>query len=228
MVRAVMIICASQIHLQSQGNQSITHYCSVMKHRNCLVCGTQRRFNTCCCYCFQCCCICVPCTFIEHLLVPRYSEPQYWGTDKAWCRVRTENAEEYNWNTSWKHRFESWNTIGKPGWHLAGVLVGRIPNIETQGGPGSFEGGAGAQLFVECAARQYLGGELLVSSAAGARGRLWDARLLARVPQRLPDHGMAWLPQRLCCCMIMALAVPCIGIKRSSLYSCGIFESCGG
>ena len=43
---------------------------------------------------------------------------------------------------------------------MAGVLVGRIPNIETQGGPGSFEGGAGAQLFVECAARQYLGGEL--------------------------------------------------------------------
>ena len=112
MVRAEMIICASQIHLQSQGNQSITHYCSVMKHRNCLVCGTQRRFNMCCCYCFQCCCICVPCTFIEHLLVPRYSEPQHWDTDKVWSRVKTENAEEYNWNTSWKHRFESWNTIG--------------------------------------------------------------------------------------------------------------------
>ena len=95
--------------------------------------------------------------------------------------------------------------------------VGRIPNIETQGGPGSFEGGAGAQLFVECAARQYLGGELLVSSAAGARGRLWDARLLARVPQRLPDHGMAWVPQCLCCCMIRSWQWQCHALESNDL-----------
>ena len=64
--------------------------------------------------------------------------------------------------------------------------VGRIPNIETQGGPGSFEGGAGAQLFVECAGT---GGGLSGEGGQYQRergldrdqGRLWDALLGARL-----------------------------------------------
>ena len=35
-------MCCTNSSLQSQGNQSITRYCSVMKHTNCFVCRTQR------------------------------------------------------------------------------------------------------------------------------------------------------------------------------------------
>ena len=85
----------------------------------------------------------------------------------------------------WKLELEDKTQVGRSLW------VGRIPNIETQGGRrGSFEGGAGAQLFVECARAGWgrtIPRLFYYSATVDRARRLWDAL----VPHSLPEHANA-------------------------------------